>query len=67
MASQPGREWKVDPVEARVLGLPTRWFGAGSGRDVSGARHPYRWARWRIERHRLGPYAPPFDPKRTSR
>lgn len=51
----------VDPVEPRVLGIPTRWFRPATPLKLGRARHPLRWLAWRREVARLGPYARDFD------
>jgi hypothetical protein len=50
---------RVGPTEQRVLGLPLSWFSRRPA-DFSGLRHPLRWTRWRLQVHRLGPYAPDY-------
>jgi hypothetical protein len=55
---------RVDPTEQRVLGIPLSWYRTNSV-DLSGFRHPIRWSKWRIKAHRLGPYAPDFNPSGT--
>jgi hypothetical protein len=58
--TSPGRSrLPIDPTEKRVLGIPLSWY-AHEPVDLSGLRHPVRWLRWRLSRHRNGPYAPSF-------
>jgi hypothetical protein len=59
---EPGRKrLRIGETEPRVLGLPLAWFRSDVPVDTRWARHPYRWLRWRLEVHRRGPYAPPFE------
>jgi hypothetical protein len=44
----------------RVLGIPTSGFSRKPV-DLPWLRHPIRFARWRLEVRRLGPYARRFD------
>ena len=57
-------DWRprTDDYEPRILGIPSSWFGSNQGQstDLRWIRHPIRWARWRFEVRRLGPYAPEF-------
>jgi hypothetical protein len=51
---------RVDPTEQRVLGVPLSWYKHDPV-DLSGLRHPMKWAKWRLKLHRMGPYAPAED------
>ena len=59
----------VDDVEARVAGMPRRWFRptVRTTFDNRWVRHPVRWVRWRLEVRRDGPFAPTFDADRRDR
>jgi hypothetical protein len=61
MRIQPGHLFpRVDSTEQRVLGIPLSWYRTSDPVDRSGFRHPFRWIRWRIARHRRGPFAPGY-------
>jgi len=58
-------EWRprTENGEQRVLGVPRSWFGAQekASIDFRWVRNPIRWSKWRIQVHRLGPYAPEYE------
>jgi hypothetical protein len=61
MGDSPGqRRWRVGATEQRVFGIPLSWWGGGTIKRDRLA-HPIRWARWRRQVARLGPYAPRFE------
>lgn len=51
----------MDATEPRVLGLPLSWFRPPGDVDLRWLRYPVRWARWRAEVRRRGPYARRFE------
>jgi hypothetical protein len=55
------RRLRIGETDARVVGLPLEWFRTRTPGDTRWLRHPVRWARWRRQVRRLGPYAPEFD------
>jgi len=59
----------VDDVEARVAGLPRRWFRpkARTEFDYRWVRHPVHWLGWRLAIHRDGPFAGTFEAYRRQR
>ena len=46
----------------RVLGMPIPlgWIDLPTF-HIGRFLHPVRWMRWRVQVHRLGPYAPDYD------
>jgi hypothetical protein len=59
----------VDDVEARVAGMPRRWFRPKVHQEFDNrwVRHPVDWLRWRLQVRRHGPFAPTFDAYRRRR
>lgn len=51
----------IDDTEPRVLGIPRSWYRMPQPFDLRWAPHPIRWWKWRLQVHRLGPYAPRYE------
>lgn len=62
MPVQPG-DWRprTGGNEQRFLGVPSGWHRESGSPDTRWLRHPLRWAKWRLQVHKLGPYAPDYS------